>query len=443
VFRSLRALLLFWGLLAGYLWVYLQGRLFGGFEARLARAHARGARRLAEGFSELGGVFIKVGQVLSVVGTFLPKAYVEALETLQDKVRPRPFREVTRRLEAALGYQPLRRFRHIDRRPIAAASLAQVHRAISHDGRELAVKVLYPGIEEWIRSDLWVLRSLQPVVNWLIPITHSERILEQLETMLARETNLEHERTNLEKMRTLFAGRADIVVPSVERELTSGAVLTMSFEHGLKVNDTAGLEQAGILGVEVANKIVDCYVTMLLEHRLFHADPHPGNFLIRKEGGALTLVLLDFGAVETLSEDMAAGMRLVLEGALLGDDDKLLSGVATMGFVAEHGDRDLLRQAGHEYLEVFRSMNLTNLSGLNREHFEKLGGYAALRGKLREVMRNVQYPPGYFYVERTLVLLFGLIGKLAPEQGLVGLLLPRAARVLSRVYSKRLGRHAS
>ena len=163
--RSLRALLLFWTIIVSYAWEWLLGHLLSTARRtrRLERAHLRNARRLALGFARLRGVFIKMGQVLSVVGTFLPAAFGEALETLQDKVPPRPFSEIEGRLREAFGDDPLTRFGSFEHEPLAAASLAQVHRATTPDGRPIAVKVLYPGIEVLIRRDLAVLRSLLPV----------------------------------------------------------------------------------------------------------------------------------------------------------------------------------------------------------------------------------------------------------------------------------------
>ena len=402
-------------------------------DRRFERAHRQNAERLATGFMELRGVFIKTGQVLSVTGTFLPSAYGEALARLQDKVPARPFSEIAGRLEEAFGADALERFGSFEQTPVAAASLAQVHRATTRDGRALAVKVLYPDIERLVRIDLGVLRSLLPVVRLLFPVSHVERVLEQLSAMLARETDYGHERENIERLRSIFAGRSDVVVPRVDAELTHAGVLSMSFEAGVKISDRDALAGIGVEPEAVAKLLVGCYVTMLFQHRVFHADPHPGNFLVRP---GPQLVILDYGAVEEVTERLQQGMQRVVMGAMARNDDEILAGLERMGFVAEGGDRELLKRVGREYLAVLSSVKIQDFSKLDREHIEKLSGYDQMRGKLRQVMKSVEYPEGYFYVERTLALLFGLVGQLAPKLGLPGLVMPYASQALMMNMAK-------
>jgi len=430
VLRSLRALVMFWTVFASYgLTFALSLVLTGPAKDRLfERAHKKNARRLVRGFSTLRGVFIKMGQVLGVTGTFLPAAFPEALEELQDKVPPRPFAEIEGRLHEAFGDDPLARFGSFEREPIAAASLAQVHRATARDGRPVAVKVLYPNIERLIAGDLKVLRSVLPVIRLLVPIARVDRMLDQLQAMLARETDYSHERENMERLRDVFKNRTDVVVPTLFPELTAAGVLTMSFEEGMKINDIEAQHAAGIDPEAVGKLLVECYFEMLLRHRVFHADPHPGNFLVRP---GPTLVVLDYGAVEEVTPSLAEGMTTVVKGVLTRNDELVLAGVERMGFVSATGDRDLLKAVGHEYLKVLSGTKINDFSKLDREAMEKLSGFRQVRGRLRAVMKSVEYPDGYFYVERTLILLFGIAGHLAPRQGLPGLVLPYASRALA------------
>jgi ubiquinone biosynthesis protein len=435
VFRALRALRLFWTIIASYalVWVFTRGAAADTRTRRFDKAHRKNALRLANGFVELRGVFIKTGQVLSVTGTFLPPAYGEALARLQDKVPARPFAEIHGRLTEAFGEDALSRFGSFEQAPVAAASLAQVHRATTRDGRELAVKVLYPDIERLVRIDLGVLRSLLPVVRLLLPVSRVERVLDQLAAMLSRETDYVHERQNMEKMRAIFAGRTDVVVPQVEAELTRAGVLSMSFEAGAKISDRDALSKLGVEPEAVAKLLVGCYFTMLFQHRVFHADPHPGNFLVRS---GPQLIILDYGAVEEVTERLQQGMKSVVMGVMVKNDDEVLRGLERMGFIAEGGDRELLARVGREYLNVLGSVKIQDFSKLDREQMEKLSGYDQMRGKLRQVMKSVEYPEGYFYVERTLALLFGLVGQLAPKQGLPGLVMPYAAQAFMGVAQR-------
>jgi ubiquinone biosynthesis protein len=214
-------------------------------------------------------------------------------------------------------------------------------------------------------------------------------------------------------------------VPQVEAELTKAGVLSMSFESGVKITDRDALRVIGVEPEAVAKLLVGCYFTMLFQHRVFHADPHPGNFLVRP---GPQLVILDYGAVEDVTERLQQGMKSVVMGVMVKNDDEILRGLEHMGFIAEGGDRELLARVGREYLGVLGSVKIQDFSKLDREQMEKLSGYDQMRGKLRQVMKSVEYPEGYFYVERTLALLFGLVGQLAPKQGLPGLVMPYASQ---------------
>jgi predicted unusual protein kinase regulating ubiquinone biosynthesis (AarF/ABC1/UbiB family) len=202
----------------------------------------------------------------------------------------------------------------------------------------------------------------------------------------------------------------------------------MSFEEGRKITDFDGLAEEGCDRDDVAKLLVDCYFTMLFQARLFHADPHPGNFLVRS---GPVLIILDYGAVEPVTDTLAQGMQMVLFGALMKSDDQILQGLEHMGFVAADGDREMLATVGRKYLGALADVRIDDFSRMDRETIRKLSGYDQTRGKLREIMKNIAYPEGFFYVERTLVLLFGLVGRLAPKLGLPGLVAPLASRAMA------------
>lgn len=429
--RSIRAFLLIATVLASYglQWLFSRatfGRLSGN---RWERVHRANADRLLWGFTRLRGMFIKLGQVISVLGGFLPDVYRQRLDALQDRVPARPFSEIEGRLEEAFGAKPLERFVTFEREPIAAASLAQVHRATLQDGSAVAVKVLYPGIERMITRDLFVFRLFLPLINRVFPVVRFDRVLSQLSAMMRRETDFGSESRNMHRLAAIFADREDVVVPSAVSELTRKGVLTMSFESGLKVTDLGALRQAGIEPEGVARLVSEAYFTMLFEHRVLHADPHPGNFLVRP---GPTLVILDHGAVESLEESLVEGLHTVIGGALTRNSDQLLEGVEQMGFVAPGGDRKLLREVGREYLAALSEVRISDYSSFDQSEVRKLSAYPHLRGRLREVLRNVEYPESYFYVERTLALLFGLVGQLDPKRGLPGVAAPLASKVMLR-----------
>jgi ubiquinone biosynthesis protein len=278
-----------------------------------------------------------------------------------------------------------------------------------------------------------VLRMILPIAELLVPIARLGRVLDQLSAMITRETDYAQERRNIERIRAIFSDRTDVVVPDVIDELTSRSVLTMTFEEGLKITDFDAIDRAGIDRDRVAGLLVECYYSMLLEHRVFHADPHPGNFLVRP---GPTLVILDFGAVEEVTPALADGMQEVMIGGISRNADQVLRGLEQMGFVAEGGDRALLRDVGRQYLKVLAGVRIEDFSKLDRETMEKLSGFEQVRGRLREIMSYVEYPEGYFYVERTLVLLFGLVGQLAPKAGLPGVAAPIAAKAMLRSFAR-------
>jgi predicted unusual protein kinase regulating ubiquinone biosynthesis (AarF/ABC1/UbiB family) len=278
-----------------------------------------------------------------------------------------------------------------------------------------------------------VLALFLPIISRVFPIVRFDRVLSQLGAMLRRETDYENERRNMERLRGVFADHPEVVVPAVIGELSHRGILTMSYEHGARIAELLREPVPELDPKELARIITECYFTMLFEHRVLHADPHPGNFLVRP---GPCLVILDYGAVESVSEPLVRGLRTVILGALTRNTDQVLEGAEQMGFVAPGGDRELLREVGREYLKTLATLRVTDFSHFERADVQKLSGYAQVRGRLREVMRSVEYPDGYFYLERTLALLFGLVGQLEPTRGLPGVAAPIASKLMLRSLAR-------
>lgn len=392
-------------------------RIFGHerMRARWKRVHRRNAKRMYKGFVSLRGVYIKLGQILSIMGTFLPRAYGEELEGLQDEVPHRPYREVSRSIRKALGKSPEELFASFEKEPIAAASLGQVHEAMTKDGERVAVKVLYPNVATIIKIDMRVLGWAIRVYRWFVPIRQIERVHDQLSDMLARETDLANEAACLIRMSKNFTDDPDVLFPTYHPELSSRTVMTMSYMEGKKISKAEELEKMQLTPDAVATKLVQVFYKQLFFDRFFHADPHPGNFFVQRgPEGQVRLVILDLGSASEASENLVDGMLDILSGVMTGQDDLVVKGINTMGFVAEDGDHKLLETAVRSYFEKLMSLDIKDFSKFSPEIAQKLADPEIKRDQLRDLMKSVQYPEGWFFVERAVIILFGLTAQLAP-----------------------------
>ena len=416
------------------MWQLTLRRIFGRerLRARWAKVHRRNARRMYNGFVRLRGVYIKLGQILSIMGTFLPPAYAEELEGLQDEVPHRPYREVERAIISALGKGPTELFANFNRVPIAAASLGQVHEATTHDGDRVAVKVLYPNVATIIKIDLRVLGWAIRVYRHFVPIQQIEKVHHQLTDMLERETNLDNEAKCLLRMSANFEGDPDVLFPELYPELSSSRVMTMSFMEGSKISRSEELVKMKLDPADVATKLVQVFYKQLFFDRFFHADPHPGNFFVQRgPDGQARIVVLDLGSASEVSEDLVDGMLDILSGVMTGQDDLVVKGIETMGFVAEDGDRKLLDKAVRTYFEKLMSLDIKDFSKISPDVAQQFADPEVKRDELRELMKSVAYPDGWFFVERAVVILFGLSAQLAPKLNTVHVGFPYIMQVFA------------
>jgi ubiquinone biosynthesis protein len=307
--------------------------------------HRRGASRALDAAEALGGVLIKAGQFASTRPDLLPPAYTATLSSLQDRVPPLPHATVRETLARELGRPPEEVFTGFGREPVAAASIAQVHRARLRDGREVAVKLQYPGLAGLIEADLGALEAIFGAVARLEPGVRLQSIIDYLRWTLPLELDFRREARSIASLGGALSGRDDVLVPDMVEELTTGRLLVMQYVEGVKVTDAGGLRGAGLDPSEVAQLLNDAYAEQLFEHGVLHADPHPGNLLVQRTQGGPRLVLLDHGLTLELEPPFVAALgRLV---SALGESD--LGGITTtlgeVGLpVGEETDLDSLLQ---------------------------------------------------------------------------------------------------
>jgi ubiquinone biosynthesis protein len=386
---------------------------------RRERVDARNAQRTLDAMLRLRGVYIKLGQVLSIMGGFLPRVYVKKLSVLQDQVPPHDFSAVEKVFLRQLQRPPEACFARIEREPVAAASLGQVHVAYLHDGTKVAVKVLYPRIREVIRIDMIIVRLAMRVYQWFVPVDSLENAYHSLVDLLRRETDYLHEAACMERMAENFADDEDILFPRVIRELTTSDILTMTFMEGVKITNFEALEAMGVSRRAVATRLVQSFYKQLFVHRYFHADPHPGNFLVQKgPDGSPRLVVLDFGAISEAKDHLIEGLMDVVQGLFTGDSDKLIAGFGRMGFVTPTGDRETLRELVKTYFSKLMKIQDRSPGALmaDRKRLRREFGNPDLDLEdLRELMKSVHYPETWFYLERATVLLFWLSATIDPH----------------------------
>jgi predicted unusual protein kinase regulating ubiquinone biosynthesis (AarF/ABC1/UbiB family) len=439
--RLVRASVLFGRIFFAYLWHASWARLWPSrYDTRESwkKVHARNAKRLYNGFIKLRGVYIKLGQILSIMGTFLPRAITEQMEGLQDEVPAQPYHTIAASFKKAFGKMPKDVFPSFNEKPIAAASLGQVHEARGPEGQRLAVKILYPNVATIIRVDMRVLGWAIKLYRQIVPINQIERVHEQLDDMLRRETDLANEAKCIERMGANFKGDPDVLFPRVYHDWTCETVLTMSFMDGVKISKKDALANLGLDPYDVAKKLTQVFYKQLFLDKFFHADPHPGNWFVQKgPDGQVRIVVLDLGSASEVRDDLADGMIDILQGLMTRNDDLVVRGIETMGFVAEGGDRALLERTVRKYFEKLLSLNITDFGKIGPETAQRLADPEVRREELRELMKSIAYPEGWFYVERASVIMFGLCGQLAPKLNTVQVGFPYVMQFLAAQQQKR------
>lgn len=384
-------------------------------------------QRLRLALQELGPTFIKLGQVLSTRPDLIPPAYLTELTKLQDTVPPEPWDPVHERIETELGATTSELFTRIARKPIAAASLAQVHPATLHDGSDAVVKVQRPGIEETIEVDLEILQDVAELLEGRIPLARLydlPQIARGFATTLRMELDFYREGHNADRFRENFAEDPYLYVPEIYWDFTTRRVLVMERIRGIKIDNVEALDKAGYDRHQIALHAARMVVKEVLEDGFFHADPHPGNFIIMP---GEVIGAMDFGMVGHLSYRMRADLTRLYVDAIQMDEQSIVDQLIRMGATVKDIDRVALEN---------------DIARLLRKYY----GLPLKAIKAQDVMQDItpiafrhhlRLPSQLWLLGKTLAMLEGVGLKLDPDFDFIAFSRPFVRRFLLRMALPR------
>jgi predicted unusual protein kinase regulating ubiquinone biosynthesis (AarF/ABC1/UbiB family) len=352
--------------LAALLWKYGRSDLarLPGLEADVPASEpvkAPRAEELAADLERMGPTFVKLGQLLSTRADLLPPTYLEALSRLQDRVEPFPFAEVERIVTEELGVRISKGFAEFDSQPMASASLAQVHRALLRDGREVVVKVQRPGIREQVMHDFEVFAEIADLAAKHTELGRRYQVREMVEEFhrsLLRELDYQREAAHLRAMRKNLAELDRISIPAPIDDYTTNRVLTMERVHGTKVDKLSSVVRTDLDGDELAEQLIAAYLRQILVDGLFHADPHPGNVLLTHDH---RLALIDLGMVGHVAPALQEQLLKLLAAITDGDGDEVANLVVRIGTKREGFDAALFRRRINDLVAENRDIELQKL----------------------------------------------------------------------------------
>jgi ubiquinone biosynthesis protein len=376
---------------------------------------------------ELGPTFIKLAQVLSNRPDMLPAALIEELEKLQDNVPAFGFEEVKSTIEAETGKKLEDTFSVFNEKPLATASIGQVHKARLMSGKEVVVKIQRPGVKEMVYRDLAILTDgVNRADRYLKKqgVLNAMDMVRSFERSMHKELDYRTEARNLERFRKLYKGHKNFVIPAAYREYSTEKVMVMEFVGGCKISDVPQLKAWGLSPEKVAENGMDIYLTQIFEFGIFHADPHPGNVLVRKDG---VICLLDFGMVGTLMKKDKFSFAGIFVGMAEGDPSKMASSLKSLAI--EDGIKDMrqLEYDLNELIEDFASLDVDEAS------------IADTVERLQKIMfdHQIRVPGDIFLIFRAFAILEGIGKSIHPRFNTYDFIRPYGMKLMKERLSPK------
>ncbi len=374
---------------------------------------------------DLGPTFVKLGQILSTRPDLISREFVEEFSKLQDKVPPFSFLEVKEILKKELGRPIDKLFIEFDERPVASASLSQVHKAKLPDGEAVAVKVQRPNIKERIKSDISILFDLVNFMEKRLINGHIYQpieIVKEFSKTIKQELDFVSEGRNIDKFRVNFKNSETVHIPKVYWQLTTSKILTMEYINGVKISEVADSKNIKFDKKIIASRGADMILKQIFVDGFFHGDPHPGNIFIMQNN---IIALLDFGMVGRVEESTMSNMANLLIATIENNTDKIVKTLEQMEIVDPEMDLRELKIEIKNFIDKYYGVPLKQLK------------ISVIIEEILEVMvhHQIKMPSDLTLLVKSLVTIEGVGRDLDPDFDMVAHSRPFAKKLISQKYS--------
>lgn len=385
------------------------------------------AERLRLALEELGPTFIKFGQILSVRPDLIPESFIKEFQKLQDEVPPFTAEQAKAKIEAQLSKPVEKLFSSFDDVPLAAASIAQVHRAVIEDGEQVVVKIQRPNIRSVIETDLNILFDLARLVERYIPeseLYNPVGIVQEFAKTIRRELDFIREGRNIDRFRRNFQDDETVYVSQVYWELTTERVLTMEFIDGIKVSELDKLEAVGLDRKIIAHNGGQAILKQVFDFGFFHADPHPGNIFVLPNN---VIAPLDFGMMGSLDEELMEIAGNLLTAIFKKDVNKIISAFTDIGILENTVDIRGLKLDLTDFLDRYYQVPLSQLD------------VGKIINELTEIIRkhHIMLPADLTLMAKAMVTEEGVGRSLDPNFDLINMAKPYVEKLMMRKLDPR------